>query len=143
MQKIVGIIKDGDELFPRTLASAVFTSKDKKKSLLEVINNIPIVSTEEDGFFICDSSGNTVFSIVSGKLNAEFFDDTLLAKILEYMKTNYLNDALANISDVGEGQNINDLDGTVNTDNLLIEVYDADTLSNKKVNLKTFIQSLS
>ena len=143
MAKEIGLYDDDGDLFPQSVASAIFTSKDKKKSLLTWMNSIPFVNTEEDGFYICDSNGNYVFSIIDGKVNAALLDNTLLAKILEYMKTNYLNDALANISDVGEGQNISDLDATTNTDNLYIEVYDADTLSNKKVNLKTFIQSLS
>ena len=143
MAKEIELYDDDGDLFPQSVASAIFTSKDKKKSLLTSMNSIPFVNTEEDGFYICDSNGNYVFSIIDGKVNAALLDNTLLAKILEYMKTNYLNDALANISDVGEGQNISDLDATTNTDNLYIEVYDADTLSNKKVNLKTFIQSLS
>ena len=129
--------------FPISVAAAIFTGKDKKKSLLAWMNSIPFAATEEDGFFSCDSEENYVFSIVDGTINASALADSLLEKILDYMKTAYLNDALANVSDVGEGQNIVDLDATTNTDNLYVEVYDEDTLSNKKVNLKTFIQSIS
>lgn len=129
--------------FPISVAAAIFTGKDKKKSLLSWMDSIPFAATDENGFFICDSNGNCVFSIVDGTINASALADSLLEKILSYMKISYLNDALANISDVGEGQNIVDLDTTTNIENLFVEVYDGDTLSNKKVNLKTFIQSLS
>lgn len=144
MAEIIKMLADDKQTqqFPQSVAAAIFTDKDKKTSLLSVIESIPFVNTEEDGFYICDSSGNYVFSVIDGKLNALSLDNTLLSAILEYMKVNYLNNALENISDVGEGQNINDLESTTNTDNLFIEVYDEATLLNKKVNLKTFIQSL-
>lgn len=143
----------GETILPVSTFDAIFNSNGNKnlnKVLSEILNSIENVSisyilkTLEDGIHFVDSNGYIMVSIDNKGINAATLNPLFGNIILSYIRENYLDEVLSNLvsSNYGDGENINDLDTSTNTDGLFIEVYDSSLNANKKIDLKIYVQSL-
>lgn len=141
-------IATGNQMLPVTVFDAVKTN-DGSKTLSEVLNSIQpadstMVKVAESGFYITDSLGNIAFKVDQNGIDASIISDSFSSKIISKLRTSYLDAKLDEIAlqGYGDGENIGDLQPSTNIDGLFVEVFDSATSTNRKINLKDYINTI-